>query len=91
VNTGGGFGLAVDGKAQFSTTGQGTIPAGANTYTVADTRVGAKTQVVITLTSNPRPAVLGWVETKPGTGFVIHMLGTGYFPISFDYYLVWRP
>src|SRR5262249_44196346 len=73
ANTGGGFALEVAGKAEFSTTGQGTIPASKKKFFVSDTRVDAKTQVVVTLTSNPgHDASLVWVQTNPGSGFTIH-------------------
>ena len=94
TTTGSGVALGVKGKAQFSTTGQGAIPAGVQSFTVADARVDATTQVVVTLTSNTDGATLAWVQPQPGSGFVIHLTpgqGNLNVPIKFDYYLVGRP
>lgn len=73
--------LEVIGKAKFSTTGNGTIPAGQDSASVNTLAVTALSHITVTLTGDPGQAssapgskpVLVWVERQPGTGFVAHL------------------
>lgn len=65
--------LAVDGRLEFNSAGQGRIPQGANSGFVGDCRITPFSHISVTLTGNPGPRALSWVERRPGVGFVVHL------------------
>jgi hypothetical protein len=101
-HTGSGLGLAVKGRAGFSTCGSGTIAASKDSADVSNPAVGSNSHISVTLTSNPgtpaaggpgpravpAPAQVLWVERTPGTGFVVHMTDTVLSQTSFTYLIV---
>jgi hypothetical protein len=68
-----GFALEVIGKASFSTAGAGSIPVAASSASVANPAVTADSHITVTLTGDPAPADLRWVERQPGAGFIVHL------------------
>ena len=74
ANLGGGLALRVDGRARFSSSGTGVVPAGSDSQFVPySDPLGAATQVLVTLISDADAAVLEWVELSPGAGFTVHL------------------
>lgn len=68
-----GTALAVHGTATFSTAGSDTIPAGQDSVFVTHPVTG-DSHVSVTLTSDPGPRTLGWVErASDGSGFTVHL------------------
>jgi hypothetical protein len=88
--------LQVEGKAQFSTAGSGTIAASQDSASVTNAIVTALSHITVTLTGDPgqassapgsKPAVV-WVERHPGNGFVVHMSRPVRFATPFTYLVV---
>lgn len=63
----------MDGRLGFSTAGNDVIPEGAESAFVADTRVTAASHISVTLTSDPGPRGVSWIERSPGCGFTVHL------------------
>jgi hypothetical protein len=68
-----GWALVVNGRSVFSTVGSAVIPAGDASAFVPNLAVGATSHITVTLTSDPGPRQLGWVERSPGSGFTVHL------------------
>jgi len=68
-----GLALDVVGKARFSTSGSGVVPAGDNSVVVSNSAVTAESHVSATLAGNPGNRNVAWVERDPGNGFILHM------------------
>jgi hypothetical protein len=68
-----GWALVVNGRSVFSTVGSAVIAAGAESAFVPDLAVADTSHITVTLTSNPGPRQLGWVERSPGSGFTVHL------------------
>jgi hypothetical protein len=72
--SGSGTALKVDGKASFSTSGEGSIHSRKSSVTVANTHVTSKSHITVTLTDNPgNHATVVWVSRTPGVGFKVHL------------------
>lgn len=73
-----GAALKVAGVAQFSTAGNGSIPAFQDSAFVGHSAITGASHVTVTLTGSPGAAVgppptVMWVERQPGVGFVVHL------------------
>lgn len=74
-----GTALAVEGKAVFSTVGSAVIPAFQDSGFVSNQAVTGESHISATLAGNPGPVITGfpaviqWVERRPGLGFVLHL------------------
>lgn len=75
ASSGTGAALDVIGTAHFSTAGAATVPQGQNSTFVANTAVGTGSHITVTLTGNPGPRQLSWVQRDPGVGFTVHLTG----------------
>jgi hypothetical protein len=85
----GGTALKVEGKASFSTSGEGSIHSGKSSVTVAATHVTSKSHITVTLMDNPgNDAVVAWVRRNPGVGFVVHLNRKVVSRTSFTYLIV---
>jgi len=69
----GGLALEVQGKARFSTCGAYTLPRGQNSVFVPNAAVTDVSHITVTLTGDPGPRQLHWVERDPGVGFRLHL------------------
>lgn len=68
-----GTALEVHGPARFSTAGFATVPAGQDSVFVEHPVTG-DSHISVTLTSNPGPRTLAWVErASNGSGFTAHL------------------
>ena len=88
-----GFALVVSGVAQFSTAGNGTVPAAQDSAFVGHSAVTAKSHITVTLTGSPRtaaafPPLVLWVERQPGIGFIVHLTRTVGRATPFSYLIV---
>jgi hypothetical protein len=83
-----GEALRVQGVAGFSTAGSGVIPAGSDSAFVSNPTITPISHVPVTLTSDPRPRELRWVEPSPASGFTVHLSGQAPRAISFTYLIV---
>jgi hypothetical protein len=74
-----GDALRVDGRARFTTARSGVIPLGQDKTFVSNSAVTSESHITATLTGSPGsvvtgfPAVIQWLERRPGLGFVIHL------------------
>jgi hypothetical protein len=74
-----GIALEVLGTAKFSTAGGGTIGVGQDAAFVSNAAVTNESHITATLMGTPGPvisgfpAVIQWVERRPGLGFVVHL------------------
>lgn len=68
-----GLALRTDGKSAFSTAGSAVVPAGSDSVVVANADVTADSHISVTLTSDPGPRTLGWIDRQPGAGFTVHL------------------
>jgi hypothetical protein len=68
-----GFALAVGGKSKFDTAGSAVVPAGENSAFVPNPAVTGDSHVSVTLTGDPGPRQVGWVERSPGSGFTLNL------------------
>ena len=87
VNLQGGIALDVSGRARFTTAGNGTVPAKADSHAVSNPAVQANSNVIATLTSDPGDAQISWVERNPGSGFVLHLTKKLGAATSFAYFI----
>ena len=65
--------------------GVGVIPTKKADWFVALPVVGGKTHVSVTFTSDPRGVSVSWIQRVPGSGFWIHLSGSGRNSIAFTY------
>lgn len=70
---GGGIALRVGGIAEFDHVGFGAIPAGQGSGWVDNPNVTESSHITVTLTSDPGPRSVRWVEKTPGAGFRVHL------------------
>lgn len=85
-----GTALKVEGRACFSTAGEGSIASRKPSATVANAQVTSKSHITVTLTSNPgeEKTTVGWVDRNPGVGFVVHLTDEVHHPTSFTYLII---
>jgi len=86
-HTGTGRGLAVKGRAGFSTCGSSTVAAGQAAASVNNSAVTATSHITVTLSADPGAAQLLWVERQTGS-FTVHLTQTVQNSISFTYLVV---
>ena len=67
-----GIALDIEGKARFSTVGNGLIPDKAKSAVVVDANVSAASHVMVTLTSDPDDSAVSWVDVQAGQ-FELHV------------------
>lgn len=74
----------------LETASRGTIPAGSNSKSVSDTRVGSASHISVTLTSDPGDGdvAVSWIEPKPGQGFTVHLTQKAKKDTTFTYVVV---
>ena len=86
-HTGTGRGLAVKGRAGFSSCGSSTVAAGQASTSVNHSAVTATSHITVTLNADPGAAQLLWVERLAGS-FKVHLTRTVQNSISFTYLVV---
>jgi hypothetical protein len=86
-HTGTGRGLAVKGRAGFSSCGSSTISAGQASMTVNSPAVTATSHITVTLSANPGSAQVLWVARQAGS-FTVHMTQSVGNATSFTYLVV---
>ena len=86
-HTGTGRGLAVKGRAGFSSCGTSTVAAGQASTSVNHSAVTATSHITVTLNADPGAAQLLWVERQTGS-FTVHLTQTVQNSISFTYLVV---
>lgn len=91
-----GRGLRVEGRSQFSTVIDGTIPAGSDTISVSDSRVTSGSEVVVVLAGDPGGLAIGkrtirnglsWVSVAAGT-FTVRLMMTAPSAVPFRAFIV---
>jgi len=87
VNTAGGVGLAVRGRARFATAGNGTIPKGMNHFAVSNPAVTTTSHVTVTLGAAPGQSLVSWVDVVEGE-FTIHLAAQTAAAAPFSYLVV---
>lgn len=68
-----GQALVVRGPAAFATAGSATLPRGANSVTISNPAVTDRSHITVTLTGDPGPRQVKWVQRTPGSGFTLHL------------------
>jgi len=86
-HTGSGRGLAVKGRAGFSSCGSSTVAAGQASKSVNHSAVTATSHITVTLNADPGTAQLLWVERQAGS-FTVHLTRAVPNSISFTYLVV---
>ena len=86
-HTGSGRGLAVKGRAGFSSCGSSTVAAGQASTSVNNPAVTATSHITVTLDADPGAAQLRWVERQTGS-FTVHLTQPVQNSISFTYLVV---
>jgi hypothetical protein len=82
-----GRGLAVNGRAAFSSCGSDTIAAGRTSKTVTNAAVTTNSHITVTLTTDPGSAQILWVQKQTGS-FTIHLTRAVTNATSFTYLIV---
>lgn len=88
INSQNGVALQVHGVAEFSTSGQGTIPASAASVEIADPGVTSTSKILVSPNANPGAGQQFWVTSVPGTGFVVHRSSAGSKAVPFSYFRI---
>ncbi len=88
VNYQNGLALKVEGTADFSTSGLGSIPAAAASVQVADPGVTSTSRILVTPNASPGAGQLFWVTSVPGTGFVVHRTKAVATALPFSYFRI---
>ena len=70
------------------TSGSGTIQAGTKELTIPTDKVGDKTKILITFTTDYSPATRYWVTKKVGESFTVHLDQPVGFDATFDWLVV---
>jgi hypothetical protein len=86
-HTGTGRGLAVKGRASFSSCGNDTISAGGTSKTVNNPAVTATSHITVTLTADPGSAQVLWVKRQAGS-FTVHLTRSVSNVTTFTYLIV---
>jgi hypothetical protein len=86
-HTGTGRGLAVKGRAGFSSCGSSTVAAGQDSTSVNNSAVTATSHITVTLNADPGAAQLLWVERQTGS-FTVHLTKRVQNSTSFTYLVV---
>jgi hypothetical protein len=86
-HTGTGRGLAVKGRASFSSCGSDIIAAGGTSKTVNNPAVNANSHITVTLSTNPGSAQVLWVQRQEGS-FTLHLTRSVTNATSFTYLVV---
>lgn len=68
-----GIALAVRGRPQFNTAGEGVIAAGADSAFVEHPAVTEHCHVCATLVDDPGASAISWISRAPGRGFTVHL------------------
>jgi hypothetical protein len=84
---GSGWGLAVKGRAGFSSCGSDTIAAGGTSKTVNNPALTANSHITVTLTADPGSAQVHWVRRQAGS-FTLHLTRSVGNATSFTYLIV---
>jgi hypothetical protein len=82
-----GRGLAVKGRAGFSSCGSSTVAAGQASKLVNNSAVTTTSHITVTLNADPGAAQLLWVQRQAGS-FTLHLTRTVQNSISFTYLVV---
>ncbi len=88
INNQNGLALQVQGAAEFSTSGSGSIPASAASVQIADPGVTAKSRILVTPNASPGTGQQFWVTSLPGTGFVVHRTSAVATAVPFCYFRI---
>ena len=86
-HTGGGRGVAVTGRAAFSSCGSDTIAAGGTSKTVNNPAVTANSHIAVTLAADPGSAQVLWVQHQAGS-FTLHLTRSVNNTTRFTYLIV---
>jgi hypothetical protein len=86
-HSGTGRGLAVKGRAGFSSCGSSTVAAGQDFASVNNSAVTATSHITVTLNADPGAAQLLWVERQTGS-FTVHLTKKVQNSTSFTYLVV---
>ena len=78
----------MQGSADFSTSGQGAIPAAAASVQIADPGVTATSRILVTPNASPGTGQQFWVTSVPGTGFVVHRTKVAATAVPFSYFRI---
>jgi hypothetical protein len=79
---------SVSRRVQETLSGSGIFEAGQRDVTLENTHVTAAAVVLVTLTSNPGPAVVQYVSLRPAAGFTIHLSSPATVKTSFNYVIL---
>jgi hypothetical protein len=88
INNQNGLALQVQGAADFSTSGHGSIPAAAASIEILDPGVTATSRILVTPNANPGAGQQFWVTSVPGTGFVLHRTKVAATALPFSYFRI---
>ena len=88
INNQNGLALQVQGAADFSTSGHGSIPAGAASVIIADPGVTASSRILATPSASPGKGQEFWVTSVPGAGFVVHRTKSATTAVPFSYFRI---
>jgi hypothetical protein len=80
--------LQVSKNTRETLSGSGVFEAGQNDVTLENTHITATAIVLVTLTSNPGPAVVQYVSLQPAVGFTIHLSAPAAMKTSFNYIIL---
>ena len=86
-HTGTGRGMAVKGRAGFSSCGSSTVAAGQASKSVNHSAVTATSHMTVTLNADPGAAQLLWIERQAGS-FTVHLTRAAQNSIGFTYLVV---
>jgi hypothetical protein len=86
-HTGSGRGLAVKGRASFSSCGTDAISAGGTSKTVNNPAITANSHITVTLATDPGSAQVLWVQRQAGS-FTLHLTRSVSNATSFTYLIV---
>lgn len=88
INNRNGLALMVEGSADFSTSGHGSIPAAAASVQIADPGVTSTSRILVTPNASPGSGQQFWVTSVPGTGFVVHRTKAAATSLPFSYFRI---
>jgi hypothetical protein len=88
INQQNGLALQVQGTAEFSTSGLGSIPVAAASVEVADPGVTATSRILVTPHASPGKDQQFWVTSVPGTGFTVHRTSAAATAVPFSFFRI---
>ena len=83
LHDGGGTALAVQGRAEFSGVGGGTLNRRGDAF-IGDPHIRSDSLVIVTLNGDPGKGA-PWVDIQPGKGFMVHMTEPTNRSVPFSY------